>query len=65
MSRTDLYGWGLTFVGCALGYMIGGPIGALSVLLLGVVLIVMAHMRGEEQETKPDTGTIFGGYRSC
>lgn len=62
MSRSDLYGWGLTFVGVALGYLIGGPLGALVVLLLGVTLIVMAHMRGEEKASKQDEGTLFGGH---
>jgi hypothetical protein len=61
LSRSDLYGWGLTFVGVALGYLVGGPMGALFVLLLGVVFIVLAHMRTDEKDAATEGGIIFAG----
>jgi hypothetical protein len=61
MARSDLYGLGLTVVGAALGYLVGGRVGCLLVLLVGLVLTIVIHVRAEDRDVKPDNGTIFGG----
>ena len=60
MSKSDLYGWGFTFLGAALGWLVGGPLWALICLLIGVAFIVVAHMRGHEPSAE-SVESLFGG----
>jgi hypothetical protein len=45
MSPADRLSYGLMFVGCAIGYFVGGLWAALFVLCVGLFLIISAHTR--------------------
>jgi hypothetical protein len=53
MSRADLLGSGLTLVVGALAYWISGPVAAMSAFIIGIALIVLAHMRKAEEQPEP------------
>jgi hypothetical protein len=54
MSKSNLSGTGLTFVSVFLGYMIGGDVGALTCLIVGVVLTAITHLRKDDEKTTAD-----------
>ena len=53
MSRSDLIGSGCTLIVGAIAYFIGGPIAAILALIVGIALIVVAHMQKMEEEPEP------------
>ena len=50
MSKTDLIGSGCTLIAGAIAYLVSGPTAAILSFVVGVMLIVVAHLRTAEEE---------------
>src|SRR5262245_34357129 len=55
LSKSDLLGVALTFIGTALGFMLGGTFGALTCLGVGFFVLVFWH---HAKPDKPESGGL-------
>jgi hypothetical protein len=59
MSRGDLLGAGCTLAVGGIAYFIGGPLAATLAFIVGIALIVLAHMRRVEEEPEPEISSAL------
>jgi hypothetical protein len=53
VSRSDLLTYGTTFVGVAIGFLFGGPICGFVLLVIGIVFLVVAHLKKDTTDASP------------